>query len=147
MKGSDITRPKLLDWQSNNEEDILAIQHFAYIKLPDPVICKRTFHLFKEGNILKIKDELFGGLEHHIKAKFHFHPDVFVEKIENNHFSATRDNARIEIKFFTPSDYFYSSVQEADYSFRYGKLEKTKRIAIHLKEKFPTFIVTEILFL
>jgi hypothetical protein len=147
IKGGDITRPKLLEWKSNNEEDILAIQHYAYIKLPDPVICKRTFHLFKEGNIFKIKDELFGGAEHHIKAKIHFHPSVLVKKIENNHFSAERDNIRMEIKFHTPSDYFYSSVQEADYSSRYGKLEKTKRIAIHLKEKFPTFFVTDIILL
>jgi len=147
IKGEDITHPKLLDWKSNNEEDILAIQHYAYINLPDPVICKRTFHLLKEGNIFEIKDELFGGAEHHIKAKIHFHPSVVVEKIENNHFSAVRDNIRIDIKFHTPSDYFYSSVQEADYSSRYGKLEKTKRIAIHLKEKFPTFFVTEIILL
>jgi hypothetical protein len=147
IKGGDITRPKVLEWKSNNEEDILAIQHYAYIKLSDPVICKRTFHLFKEENIIKIKDELFAGAEHHIKAKIHFHPSVVVEKIANNHFSAVRDNVRIEIKFHTPSDYFYSSVQEADYSSRYGKLEKTKRIAIHLKEKFPTFFVTEIILL
>jgi hypothetical protein len=145
IKGGDITHPKVLEWKSDNEEDILSIQHYAYIKLNDPVICKRTFHLLKEENIFKIKDELFGGAEHHIKAKIHFHPSVIVEKIDNNYFSAVRDNIRIEIKFHTPSDYFYSSVQEADFSPRYGKLTKTKRIAIHLKEKFPTFFVTEIL--
>ena len=147
IKGADITHPKLLEWKSNNDEDILSIQHYAYIQIPDPVICKRTFHLSKEANILKIKDELFGGAEHHIKAKIHFHPDVVVNKIESNYFSAVRDNIKIEIKFHTPSDYFYTSVQEADYSPGYGKLEKTKRIAIHLKEKFPTFFVTEIILL
>ena len=112
IKGGDITHPILLDWKSNNEEDILSIQHYAYIKLADPVICKRSFNLLKERNIFRIKDELFGGTEHHIKAKIYFHPDVLVEKIENNHFSAVRDNIRIEIKFSTPSDYFYTSVQE-----------------------------------
>jgi hypothetical protein len=146
IKG-DLTRPKILEWKSNNEEDILSVQHYAYLNLSDPVICKRTFHLYKEMKLLKIKDELFGGDEHHINAKIHFHPSVTIEKIGNDHYHIERDGIEMEIKFHTPSDYFYSSVQEADYSPRYGKLMKTKRINIHLKEKFPSFFVTEIIML
>jgi hypothetical protein len=143
----DITRPKLLEWNSNNDEDILSVQHYAYIKFPDPVICKRTFHLNKENLNLKIKDELIGGSEHLINANIYFHPSVLLNKIENNHFSAACQDVKIEIKLHTPSDYFNSSIREVDYSPRYGILGKTKKISIHSNDKFPSFFITEIIFL
>lgn len=142
-----LTHPKLLEWKSNNDEDILAVQHYAYIKLPDPVICKRTFHLNKENINFKIKDELIGGAEHLVNANIHFHPSVLLEKIEDHHFSATHQDKRIEIKLHTPSAYFNSSIREVEYSPRYGKLEKTRKISIRSKDIFPSFFVTEIIFL
>lgn len=143
----DSTRPKLLEWNSNNDEDILSVQHYAYIKFPDPVICKRTFQLNKENINLKIKDELIGGSEHLINAGIHFHPSVMLNKIENNHFSAACQDVKIEIKFHTPSDYFNSSIREVDYSPGYGILGKTKKLSIHSNDKFPSFFITEIIFL
>ena len=139
--------PKLLEWKSDNDEDILAVHHYAYIKFPDPVICKRTYHLNKENINLKIKDELIGGAEHLINANIHFHPSVILEKIEDHHFSAIHEGISIEIKFHSPSAYFNSSIRDADYSPRYGKLGKTKKISIHSEDKFPAFFVTEIIFL
>ena len=133
-----LTHPKLLEWKSNNDEDILSVQHYAYIKLPDPVICKRTFHLNKENINLKIKDELIGGSEHLVNANIHFHPSVLLEKIEDHHFSAAYQDIRIEIKLHSPSAYFNSSIREAEYS---------PKISIHSKDKFPSFFVTEIIFL
>jgi hypothetical protein len=133
-----LTRPKVLEWKSDNDEDILSVQHYAYIKLPDPVICKRTFHLNKENINLKIKDELIGGAEHLVNANIHFHPSVLLEKIADHHFSAAYQDIRIEIKLHTPSSYFNSSIREAEYS---------PKISIHLEDKFPSFFVTEIIFL
>jgi hypothetical protein len=141
------THPKILEWKSNNEEDILTFQHYAYIKFPDPVICKRTFHFNKENINLKIKDELIGGSEHLVNANIHFHPSVLLEKIEDHHYSASYQDIRIEIKLHTPSAYFNSSIREVEYSPRYGKLGKTHKISIHSKDKFPSFFITEIIFL
>jgi hypothetical protein len=142
-----LSRPKVLEWKSDNDEDILSVQHYAYIKLHDPVICKRTFHLNKENINLKIKDELIGGTEHLINANIHFHPSVLLEKIDDHHFSAAYHETRIEIKFHSPSDNFISSIREIEYSPGYGKLGKTRKISIHSKDKFPSFFVTEIVFL
>ena len=133
-----LTRPKVLEWKSDNDEDILSVQHYAYIKLPDPVICKRTFHLNKEIINLKIKDELIGGAEHLVNANIHFHPSVLLEKIADHHFSAVYQNIRIEVKFHSPSNNFISSIREIEYS---------PKISIHSKDKFPSFFVTEIIFL
>ena len=143
----DLAHPKLLEWKSNNDEDILSVQHYAYIKLPDPVICKRTFHLNKETNLFRIKDELIGGIEHHANANLHFHPSIILRKIDDNHYSANTDVKAIEIKFHSPSDYFNTSIREVEYSPRYGKLGKTNKISIHIKDKFPSFFITEIILL
>jgi hypothetical protein len=143
----DITRPIALEWKSDNDEDILAVQHYAYIKLTDPVICKRTFHLNKENINLKIKDELIGGGEHLINANIHFHPSVVLEKVGDRHYSALYQDKRIEIKLHSPSDNFISTIREIEYSPRYGKLIKTRKISIHSEDKFPSFFVTEIIFL
>lgn len=144
---NDLAHPKLLEWQSNNDEDILSIQHYGFIKLPDPVICKRTFHLNKETKYFKIKDELIGGTEHHANANIHFHPAVILEKVKDNHYLASHNNIKIELKIHTPADNFHSVIREAEYSPRYGKLGKTKKISIHLKDKFPSFFLTEIILL
>jgi hypothetical protein len=143
----DLAHPKLLEWKSNNDEDILSMQHYAYIKIPDPVICKRTFHLNKESNSFKIKDELIGGTEHHANANIHFHPSVLLKKTDENQYSAVIDNKAIEIKLHSPSDYFNSSIREVEYSPRYGKADKTNKISIQLKDKFPSFFITEIILL
>jgi hypothetical protein len=140
----DHAHPKLLEWKSNNDEDVLSLENYAYIKLPDPVICKRTFNLNKENNTLKIKDELIGGTEHHGNANIHFSPSVLVVKTGENHFSAKVDDKEIEVKFHYSSDYFNSSIREVEYSPRYGKQGKTKKISIHIKDKFPSFFITEI---
>jgi hypothetical protein len=142
-----LPHPITLEWKSDNDEDILAVQHYAYIKFTDPVICKRTFHLNKENIILKIKDELIGGAEHLINANIHFHPSVLLEKIDDRHYSALCQDKRIEIKLHSPSDNFISTIREVEYSPQYGKLTKTRKISIHSEDKFPSFFVTEIIFL
>ncbi|MDR3667056.1 MAG: hypothetical protein P4L35_09450, partial [Ignavibacteriaceae bacterium] len=101
----------------------------------------------KEILNLKIKDELIGGAEHLVNANIHFHPSVLLEKIGDNHYFASHQDSTIEIKLHTPSAYFNSSIREVEYSPRYGKLGKTKKISIHSKDKFPSFFITEIIFL
>lgn len=140
----DLTKPKILEWKSDNEEDILSIQHYAYTRFVDPVICKRTFKFMKYKNILKIKDEMFGGSDHTASANLIFHPDVKLEKISENIYLAQSGNDKVEVRLSGPSDHFFTSVQDSEYSSRYGKIGKTKKISVYLKEKFPAFFVTEI---
>ncbi|HVO75822.1 MAG TPA: heparinase II/III-family protein, partial [Ignavibacteriaceae bacterium] len=140
----DLTKPKILEWESSDAEDILAAQHYAYTRLPDPVICKRIFHFFKGKRLIKIKDEFFGGKKHKAVFNITFHPGV--ELIQNSitEYTAVSENTIIKIRFHSSAEYFFSSIQEAVYSEEYGTLAKTKRIFTVSEEKFPFFMVTDI---
>jgi len=140
----DLTRPKILDWVTNETEDILSAQHYAYTRFVDPVIVKRTFHFIKEKNIIKIKDEFLGGKEHKAFFNIYFHPDVTINKISENRFSAVNGEIEIVLNFFSLSDYFVINLQDAEFSNKYGNLTTTKKLNIVIKEKFPAFILTEI---
>jgi hypothetical protein len=143
IKG-DLTKPKILEWESSNAEDILVAQHYAYARLADPVICKRTFHFFKEKNLIKIKDEFFGGKKHKAVFNITFHPETDLIRYDVNEYTAARNDAVIKIRFHSSAEYFFSSVQDAVYSGRYGCLAKTKKIYTVSEEKFPAFMITDI---
>ncbi len=143
IKG-DLTKPKILEWESSETEDILVAQHYAYTRLPDPVICKRTFHFLKEKNLIKIKDEFFGGKKHKAVFNITFHPDVELIQHPGNEYSAEKNGVKIKIRFHSSAEYFFTSIQETFYSERYGCLSRTKKIYTVSEEKFPAFMITDI---
>lgn len=140
----DLTKPEVLEWISDKHEDHLSVQHHAYLRLVDPVVCKRTFNFIKQKNIIKIKDEFFGGANHQACCSIHFHPEVVVTKISDLEYSAKRDDAELNIKFELESKDFYSVIQETEYSAAYGHLTTAKKIVISINDLFPAFINTEI---
>jgi hypothetical protein len=140
----DLTKPKILEWESSETEDILVAQHYAYARLPDPVICKRTFHFLKEKNLIKIKDEFFGGKKHKAVFNITFHPDIELTQHNSNEYSAEKNGVKIKVKFHSSAEYFFTSIQEAFYSEHYGCLTKTKKIYTVSEEKFPAFVITDI---
>lgn len=140
----DITSPKVIQWKSDNSEDILSAQHFAYAKLSDPVISKRNFHFNKEKNIINIKDELLGGMNHEVTLNLHFHPDVKLKDISRTSFTADNENASVEISFNCSCDIFSINIQDAKYSPAYGILQDCKKINLVIKYQFPVLIETEI---
>jgi hypothetical protein len=140
----DITSPKVIQWKSDNSEDILSAQHFAYTKLSDPVISKRTFHFNKEKKAINIKDELLGGMSHEVTFNLHFHPDVKLKDISRTVFIAENENASAEISFKCSCDIFSINIQDAKYSPAYGLLRDCKKINLIIKNQFPVSVETEI---
>lgn len=143
IKG-DITKPKTIEWLSNNEEDILSAQHYAYSRLVDPVICKRTFHFLKHKKLIRIKDEFLGGQKHKALLSFHFHPDVTIEKISEIDYTISKNKTNIILKIITSSENYSSMITDTFYSESYGKIAKSKKICVVIKEIFPAFIITEL---
>lgn len=139
----DLTKPKLLEWKSNNEEDILSVQHYSYVRLPDPVICKRTFHFYKDKNKLKIKDEFVGGEKHAISGNLYLHPKVKVSKVYLNEYLLEYDSSKIQLIFHHSSEYFESSVLSSNYSPTYGVIIPSQKVHYVLSELLPAFYVIE----
>lgn len=140
----DITKPKILEWTTNDEEDILSVQHYAYIRLTDPVICRRTFHFQKDRNKIKIKDEFFGGRKHLITSNLHLHPDVKIERKTESEYLLQKGQAQLSLVLYSPSDYFEIEIQDSLYSEQYFHLVQSKKININLQEQLSTFYVIEI---
>ncbi|MBK7378915.1 MAG: alginate lyase family protein [Ignavibacteriales bacterium] len=140
----DFTKPKILDWQTSETEDLLSVQHHAYARLFDPVIIKRTFHFQKDKNVLRIKDEFYGGAEHQISGNLTFHPDVLVTQTNANDFTAVNNDAEVQISIKSSADKTSVKILPAEYSKCYGALAQTKRIFINTVDRLPCFIITEI---
>lgn len=140
----DITKPKILEWTTNDEEDILSVQHYAYIRLTDPVICRRTFHFQKDRNKIKIKDEFFGGRKHLITSNLHLHPDVKIERKTESEYLLQKGQAQLSLVLYSPSDYFEIEILDSLYSEQYFHLVQSKKININLQEQLSTFYVIEI---
>ncbi len=141
---ADLTKPKIIEWQSDNDEDRLVAQHFAYVRLADPVICKRGFYFQKEKTKIKIKDEFLGGTKHKIVSHLHLHHDVKIEKITTNKYSLTHGEAKLLLTFHSSSENFETYLQDSVYSPSYRVLHTTKKIHTVLHENLPTFYIIEI---
>jgi len=141
---ADLTKPKIIEWQSDNDEDRLVAQHFAYVRLADPVICKRGFYFQKEKMKIKIKDEFLGGTKHKIVSHLHLHHEVEIEKITTNKYSLKHGDAKLTLTFHSSSENFETYVQDSVYSPSYKVLHTAKKIHTVLYETLPTFYIIEI---
>lgn len=80
----DFTQPKLLDWKSNDEQDIIEAQHSAYEKLAHPVIHRRKITLNKRQRTFLLEDNFSGTGVHQIELMFHFAPELKVVETGRN---------------------------------------------------------------
>ncbi len=140
----DLTNPKLLEWKYDNSEVVLSVQHFAYTRFVDPVICMRTFQFDRQARRLNITDELLGGTNHRATLNLNLHPDVLIEQIEKTRFVVKNSDAKAELNFTVQSKEFNIKINDSFYSPGYGKLIPSKKITLNLKDKFPTSIITGI---
>jgi hypothetical protein len=140
----DLTKPKVTEWHSDEYEDILSVQHYAYARFADPVIIKRIFRFRKEKNKLILRDELFGGSSHKCTLNFILHPDIDVRQTALHRFSFSGP-AEGELIFSTPEDVYSCSLHDSLYSPSYGKVMITKKITIIFTSRLPVYSETEIL--
>jgi hypothetical protein len=139
----DLSKPKVTEWHSDEYEDILSVQHYAYARFADPVIIKRVFRFNKEENKLLLRDELFGGSSHKVSMSFILHPDALIEQIQLNRFIIKVPDT-LDITFSPPADNYFCSIEDAPYSPSYGKLINTKKIVLRFTVRLPVYTETEI---
>ncbi len=140
----DLTKPILLEWKQDKSSDLLSIQHYAYTRLPDPVICKRTFRFDKINSKIKITDEFIGGAEHKVVINFHLHPAVVVKNLPDGTFLINNEDIKMSLTIFTEASNKNITISESVYSEKYGCLQNSKKITLVFKEKLPAIVETEI---
>jgi hypothetical protein len=141
---TDISGPKVLMWRTTPGEDILVAQHYAYVRLYDPSIIKRTFHFNKDNKEIRIKDEFLGGAGHKIALNLFLHPEAKVVQESKEVFIIASGNAAARIRFFVNDDAFETAILESSYSDRYYHVEKSSKIYFAYQAEFPATYTIEI---
>jgi hypothetical protein len=136
----DLTRPKITEWRSDEKSDLLSVQHYAYARFADPVVVKRIFRLRKELNIIRIRDELFGGSSHKCTMNYLLHPHIKIQQTGRHSFNFGSG----EINISAPGDIISASLQDSFCSSEYGKIISTKKLVVNISTRLPVYFETEI---
>jgi hypothetical protein len=138
----DLTNPKVIEWNSNAERDILIAEHYGYTRLKTPVIHRRKFEFDKKEETLVIIDQLDGKAEHTMDYFLYFHPQVEVMKISDLTFRLSREKLNLLIEIKTRINKFKIEIEKSHYSESYGRIEKSLRIHLSSSYQLPCEIVT-----
>jgi hypothetical protein len=94
----DLTQPKVIQWSSSPEQDVLEAEHYAYTRLADPVTHNRKFVFNKATHFFNIVDTISGNGIHTATLSLHFAPDIRVEQKEKNivHIIGAKNSLAIE---------------------------------------------------
>ncbi len=137
----DFTKPKLLDWKSNDEQDIIEAQHSAYERLAQPVIHRRKITLNKRQRTFLLEDNFSGTGEHQIELMFHFAPGVKVVETERN-FLVLEGEEFALIKFRHKFN-----LESWEHSPTYGIIQTAKTARLKITSEVPLRIETFIFIL
>ncbi|HKS09909.1 MAG TPA: alginate lyase family protein [Pyrinomonadaceae bacterium] len=69
-------QPRVLEWESLQNYDKVAAEHYGYRRLESPVTHRRTVTFDKRESAWLIEDEFFGTGEHDFEIYFHFAPGL-----------------------------------------------------------------------
>lgn len=75
----DEAHPRVLEWQTNDDEDKIVAEHSGYARLPSPVIHRRTIVFNKTERWWLIEDAFFTEGDHVYEVRFHFAPGLEVD--------------------------------------------------------------------
>ncbi len=73
--GND-AKPRVLQFQSSSENDVVSAEHYGYRRLPSSVIHRRTVTFEKNERTWIIQDEFSGEGEHRFETSFHLAPGI-----------------------------------------------------------------------
>jgi len=74
--------PKIIDWQSNDDFDLVVAEHDCYNRLDDAVTHRRSIYQCKSSQAILIHDHVHGRSSH--RLQFNFHVDnMRIEALEN----------------------------------------------------------------
>ncbi len=72
----DEAHPRVLNWKTEPDDDIVIAEHRGYTRLPEPVTHRRTIEFHKKERCWMIQDELTGAGTHSFSFRFHIAPGL-----------------------------------------------------------------------
>ncbi len=132
----DLTSPDLLEWKSNDEQDVIEAQHRAYEQLARPVVHRRKITFNKRQRTFLLEDNLLGDGTHTIETMFHFAPGLKVFDLGRN-FLALEGEEYMLMKFPHPF-----VLEDWPHSPSYGVLRTARAARLRLETELPVRIET-----
>jgi len=113
-------QPRVLNWESNAEADVVVAEHYGYQRLAQPVTHRRTVRFDKQGRYWLVEDEMSGTGTHQFSFRFHFAPGLESSVRPDGNIGAC-DNMSGARLLIIPSDLAVKPELEARFSSRdYG---------------------------
>lgn len=133
---ADTTQPRVHEWVTTPEVDVLDAEHGAYRNLPSPVTVRRRIEVNKRTTVLKIVDRLGGSGIHSIESYLHFAPGILLHREDPVRIIATAKRQKLVIEVSNGNVSFI----ESWYSRSYGIREKSQALRIAMKSEMPVEI-------
>lgn len=132
---------ELLNWSSNDEQDVIEARSRAYERFKELVVHDRKITFNKRQRAFLLEDTFSGRGVHQIEMMFHFSPQVKVIETERNYLALEGDEFAL-IKFRYPfilEDWAHSS--------GYGVIQEAKSARVKISSEIPLKIETFIFIL
>jgi len=80
----DEAHPRVVEWKSDERFDRIVAEHSGYARLPSPVVHRRTVLFDKVEETWLIEDDFLGHGDHEYEVRFHFAPDIALDKADTS---------------------------------------------------------------
>jgi hypothetical protein len=110
----DEAHPRVIEWQSNDQEDRIVAEHYGYARFPKAVIHRRTIVFNKVEGSWSIDDEFVSAGEHVYEVRFHFAPELDLKTTETSVIA----NDELMVTALDPAEL---SLETQSTSFDYGQ--------------------------
>jgi uncharacterized heparinase superfamily protein len=136
----DATNPKVLEWNTDDQRDVLVAEHHGYQRIASGVTHRRGFKLSKQALELVVTDEIIGTGKHEIQSFLHFAPGVKLELSTPNIAIA---HAQTDVYRIAASDGVFSTIG-TQFSRSYGLREPNVALELSLTIRAPQTITIQI---
>ncbi|MBI5788812.1 MAG: alginate lyase family protein [Candidatus Schekmanbacteria bacterium] len=126
------SHPKLIDWQSTDQQDIFCARHDGYARLNDPVIHQRRIVFDKKRSRWEITDTLQGSDIHLLEWYLQLAPEVEITRMGAGQILLTNHGQSLALSTPQPVEIINSF-----YSPHYGAKIKTQALTWEIKVKLP----------
>ncbi len=114
--------PNVLEWETNQNSDRVAAEHFGYKRLPHPVVHRRTVEFNKVEKYWIVEDRFAGKGQHDLSFCFHVAPGLSVKQIDGATVLLADDSGR-KLLIQAIGIHEKSEIAEAHVSRNYGHRE------------------------
>lgn len=132
------TPPKVLNWKTDEHQDILEAEHYAYQSIR--VVHRRRIVFEKTRIGVEVIDMFSGPGSHLLESFLHFLPDVHVE-VKNATTALARKDSRQYIIKASAGEF---DLRESWFSKSYGMKEKNACLRLRWKTVFPATLSLKI---